>query len=428
MDGTNIGNDYAYNANGALTKDQNKGITKIEYDLLGNPKKVTLTDSRSIEYVYSADGRRLRAVHKSKISSEKTDYVGGLILKNGKPQMYRFSGGYYDFKDDGSLSDAHYYIADYQGNNRMVVNASTDAVEQVSHYYAYGGIIGNLSSNEGLQEFKFGDKKLDRTYGLDLYDFEARQYDAITPWFTSIDPLAEKYYSISPYAYCAGDPVNLIDPTGCEFDSTNQTIPIVEQFEKDTESLINKNNKKIDKLKTKKLSGFLGWFRVRRILRLMNDQTQLNDALYEIGVLRNSTQRYSIVVNPRLETKYSRTGYFQYVEKAFLGVCFIPSLNNILIAHELKHAYQFETGAYSQNFEEEKDESIYDISDEDEAYARGGAYGGSSSRQMSYRLPKGPRNINTVCGANPTSDDIQEWVNKTRSCVRYGNKTYRYKK
>ena len=79
----------------------------------------------------------------------------------------------------------------------MVVNASTDEVEQVNHYYAYGGIIGNLSSNEGLQEFKFGDKKLDRTYGLDLYDVEARQYDAITPWFTSIDPLAEKYYSIS---------------------------------------------------------------------------------------------------------------------------------------------------------------------------------------------------------------------------------------
>ena len=47
----------------------------------------------------------------------------------------------------------------------------------------------------------------DRAYGLDLYDFEARQYDAITPWFTSIDPLAEKYYSISPYVYCGDDPV-----------------------------------------------------------------------------------------------------------------------------------------------------------------------------------------------------------------------------
>lgn len=32
--------------------------------------------------------------------------------------------------------------------------------------------------------------------------------------FTTMDPLAEKYYSISPYAFCAGNPVNLVDPEG----------------------------------------------------------------------------------------------------------------------------------------------------------------------------------------------------------------------
>ena len=32
--------------------------------------------------------------------------------------------------------------------------------------------------------------------------------------FTTMDPLAEKYYSISPYAYCANNPVNLVDPEG----------------------------------------------------------------------------------------------------------------------------------------------------------------------------------------------------------------------
>jgi GH24 family phage-related lysozyme (muramidase) len=31
-----------------------------------------------------------------------------------------------------------------------------------------------------------------------------------------VDPLAEKYYSVSPYAYCLGNPVNLIDPDGME--------------------------------------------------------------------------------------------------------------------------------------------------------------------------------------------------------------------
>jgi hypothetical protein len=32
--------------------------------------------------------------------------------------------------------------------------------------------------------------------------------------FTTPDPLAEKYYSVSPYAYCSNNPVKYIDPDG----------------------------------------------------------------------------------------------------------------------------------------------------------------------------------------------------------------------
>ncbi|GAB6013538.1 RHS repeat-associated core domain-containing protein, partial [Viscerimonas tarda] len=56
-------------------------------------------------------------------------------------------------------------------------------------------------------------------FGLGLYDFEARQLDGYGG-FTSMDPLAEKYYSISPYAYCANNPVRYIDPTGLAWRST----------------------------------------------------------------------------------------------------------------------------------------------------------------------------------------------------------------
>ena len=54
-------------------------------------------------------------------------------------------------------------------------------------------------------------------HGLDWYDYGARNYEPILSRFTTPDPLAEKYYSISPYAYCAGNPVMYTDPTGMAY-------------------------------------------------------------------------------------------------------------------------------------------------------------------------------------------------------------------
>ncbi len=225
VDGDDKDQEYTYNGNGALTMDLNKGIQNIEYDLLGNPKKITLTNNQSIEYVYSADGRKLRTVYRYMLKTcstpfqifrtvqESTDYVGNLILKNGKPSMYQFSGGYYSFDGD-KKPECHYYVQDYQGNNRMVVNAHTNEVEQTTHYYPYGGIIGNLSSNQEAQKYKYSNKELDRTYGLDLYDFQARLFNPALPVFDRPDPLAEDFTWLTPYNYCAGDPVNCVDPDG----------------------------------------------------------------------------------------------------------------------------------------------------------------------------------------------------------------------
>jgi len=50
--------------------------------------------------------------------------------------------------------------------------------------------------------------------GYDTYDYGARGYYAAMERFMTVDPLAEIYYSISPYAYCAGNPVRYIDPNG----------------------------------------------------------------------------------------------------------------------------------------------------------------------------------------------------------------------
>ena len=117
------------------------------------------------------------------------------------------------FESD-TISGIHYYIQDYMGNNRMVVNGRTDSIEQVSHYYPYGGVIGDISTNESFQRHKFEGKELDRSFGLDNYDIQARSYFAMAPMWDRIDPLSEKYYGISPYVYCGEDPVNRRDYDG----------------------------------------------------------------------------------------------------------------------------------------------------------------------------------------------------------------------
>ena len=115
--------------------------------------------------------------------------------------------GYYSFQDN----KFHFYIKDHQGNVRVVAD-ETGKVDEVNDYYPFVGLMSNVCNN--VQLYKYNGKELDRKGGLDWYDYGARQYDAALGKWHTVDPLVEKYCSISPYAYCAGNPIKYIDPDG----------------------------------------------------------------------------------------------------------------------------------------------------------------------------------------------------------------------
>ena len=81
----------------------------------------------------------------------------------------------------------------------------------VTGYYPYGIAFADW---RGEERYGYGGKEQDRTCGLELHDFHARQYDAQTCRFTSMDPLAEQYAANSPYVYCLSNPVAYTDPSG----------------------------------------------------------------------------------------------------------------------------------------------------------------------------------------------------------------------
>ena len=210
-DGASESTEYFYNANGALTKDLNKGISKIKYDVLDNLSCITFNNGFKTKYVYDAGGSKLRTIHEA-LTTYTTDYIGDFIFEDGKLSKYQFEGGYCSF--DSNLNPTyHYYEKDHLGSIRMVVNEN-GTIEQVNHYYPFGGVYGDLAYNSELQKNKYIGKEFDHTSGLDWYDHGARMYDAAKGSWDRMDKLAEKYCSINPYIYSINNPITYLDLDG----------------------------------------------------------------------------------------------------------------------------------------------------------------------------------------------------------------------
>jgi RHS repeat-associated protein len=139
------------------------------------------------------------------ISLESAAWDGGLLLP-------------------GSGTDkVLYYVTDHLGSVRVVKDGSGN-IRQRYDYYPYGSVARNWSSSSTStpdKRYRFGGKEISGTAlgalssGADKYlDFGARLYSPGTAMWISQDPMAEKYYPLTPYMYCAGSPGNVVDPEG----------------------------------------------------------------------------------------------------------------------------------------------------------------------------------------------------------------------
>ena len=205
-------------------------------------ERIVLSGNDTVRYWYSAAGVKLR--------ENTTDYSGSLVIKNGLLDKLIVPTGYVAANGNITSNGQYvYFVKDHLGSVRATVAQNGTVLERY-WYGPYGDDVPapgqtvipseaeeSLSSNP----YRFSGKE--RTPAD--YDFGARRYLPFrVPRWTSMDPMAEKYFSISPYTYCAADPVNLVDPEGMdiwEVDNTGRIVSHKKSTDSDTFYIVNQD-------------------------------------------------------------------------------------------------------------------------------------------------------------------------------------------
>ncbi|MBR0315060.1 MAG: RHS repeat protein [Bacteroidales bacterium] len=232
--------DYIYDGNGNMTLDALRNIA-LTYDINNLVSTVSRNDTLLSTYFYLADGTKYKVVDKDnkgrayigpfsyaleKIGNTVFSYLEGIDTDGGRIMVVR--------KQNGNQTTADYttafFVKDHLGSTRVMLNAQGDILERNAYYpfglqmnqgkayptlserlpQLYTGYISPTPPRRDL----YNGKELQITAGTDYLDYGFRQYDqTIARWF-NIDPKAEKYLPLTPYSYCSGNPISLIDIKG----------------------------------------------------------------------------------------------------------------------------------------------------------------------------------------------------------------------
>ncbi|MDN5396872.1 MAG: RHS repeat-associated core domain-containing protein, partial [Chryseobacterium sp.] len=254
-----------YDVNGNMTTMKDKGIQSIGYNFLNLPDHYAITqttilgtNSYSLDYLYRADGTKLRKTYfapssrrGSSDTTSITDYLDGfqysyndlggglqpcltcrtesayeeqaykkMVIPGGGAPEWKLdfvptAEGFYSFTENRYI----YQYKDHLGNTRVSFarnSAGAPEILDTNNYYPFGlnhtGGNGINSSGFGSwQSYKYNGKELQET---GMYDYGARFYMSDLGRWGVIDPLAEQMRRYSPYNYAFNNPVSFIDPDG----------------------------------------------------------------------------------------------------------------------------------------------------------------------------------------------------------------------
>jgi len=106
--------------------------------------------------------------------------------------------------------ETQYHLKDHLGSVRVIIDANGTVLAKYD-YTPYGA-VKEVGTPSLVNDYTFSGKE--KQSWDDVWDFGARFYSPKTVTWGSVDPMAEKYPSVSPYVYCAGNPIVYSDRLG----------------------------------------------------------------------------------------------------------------------------------------------------------------------------------------------------------------------
>ena len=269
------GGQYTHDANGNLTRD-GLSTLDIDYNDRNLTSRISSGGATLAEYEYLADGTKLRALDGG---GNGYQYRGSLIYtqaagQTGSPAITldcAVTSAGRIVRENTADGSSTYKVQHYLRSVRAVIDGDTGTVIEASDYNPFGKRIQvtdpvsepvegsqhaaepavapvatatSEASTSSPNRWHFSGKESQSFLyaNIPLLDFGARMYNPTIARWTTSDPMSEKYYGISPYVYCLGNPISIIDPNGMDIWTMDEKGNVVWVKESDDHRLYYVNN------------------------------------------------------------------------------------------------------------------------------------------------------------------------------------------
>ena len=240
--------DYLYDGNGNMTYDALRHIY-MTYDLNNLVSTVSRNDTLLSTYTYLADGTKYKVkdsdgngryyIGPFSLSIEKTGtgssavtktYLESIDSETGRILAIRLQTGSGANVTETTSYATFFFVKDHLGSIRTITDSQGNILER-NAYYPFGlqmtmgkayptisssltTLYPNMLTSTQARRDLYNGKELQITAGTDYIDYGFRQYDPVTSRWMAVDPMVEKYATNTPYNYCYGNSLSIIDVFG----------------------------------------------------------------------------------------------------------------------------------------------------------------------------------------------------------------------